>query len=167
MKTRKLIGSSAIVMVMAIAFGFTFHQAPAERFSGVATTAFVDADSLNLKKYEGKVVVLNFWASWSKTSRSENKNIVRVYQKYKMNPKVVFVSVSLDTDKTSWKNAIEEDELSWSEQICDFNKWESRIATKYHVTTLPKTILIDTKGAIALSSARMIDLEGSIDGLIK
>ena len=59
-------------------------------------------DTFNVTKFKGKVVVLNFWASWSKASRLENKNLVRIYQKYKNNNKVVFYSVSLDTDEQSW-----------------------------------------------------------------
>jgi thiol-disulfide isomerase/thioredoxin len=165
MKIRKIIPSAVVFGIMLFSvYGFTFFRpvkipVPSQPLAGI--------DSLDLSKYQGKIVVLNFWASWSKTSRSENKNVVRVYQKYKQNPKVVFISVSLDTDQTSWKNAIEEDELAWPAHVCDFKKYESPIALKYKVNTLPKILLVDTKGAISSSSAKMIDLEASIDALLK
>jgi thiol-disulfide isomerase/thioredoxin len=167
MKSKQLLLSTAGVLVLLVTIcGFTMaRHGNAEEIGQVKAAA--NADSLDLSKHKGKVVVLNFWASWSKTSRSENKNLVRVYQKYKSNPRVVFVSVSLDTDQTSWKTAIEEDELAWPEHICDFKKYESPVAVKYKVNTLPKIILIDTKGAVSQSSSKMMDLENLIDGLLK
>jgi thiol-disulfide isomerase/thioredoxin len=165
MKNKQLLISiSAFSLLMAV-FSFTASHSENSVITSVPDSTS-QADSLDLSKHKGKVVVLNFWASWSKTSRSENKNLVRVYQKYKSNPKVVFVSVSLDTDQTSWKNAIEEDELAWTEHVCDFKKYESPIAVKYKVNTLPKILLIDSKGAISQSSAKMIDVENHIDSLL-
>jgi thiol-disulfide isomerase/thioredoxin len=165
MKTRQILPSLVVFGLMLLSvYGFTFSR---RIIIPEPMKSSAEIDSLDLSKYKGKVVVLNFWASWSKTSRSENKNVVRVYQKYKQNPKVVFISVSLDTDQTSWKNAIEEDELAWPVHICDFKKYESPIALKYKVNTLPKILLVDTKGTISSSSAKMIDLEASIDALLK
>lgn len=127
----------------------------------------VYADSLDISKYKGKVVVINFWASWSKASRAENKNVVRVYEKYRQNSKLVFVSVSLDTDAKAWKSAIEEDEMVWPDHICDFKKYSSPIAAQYGVTTLPKLILIDKTGKTHLSGSKMGDIESAIDALMK
>jgi thiol-disulfide isomerase/thioredoxin len=167
MKTKRLLPISLISGALLILLGsFTFCQ-PVKAPSDEVITKVAVVDSLDLAKYKGKVVVLHFWASWSKSSRAENKNVVRVYQKYKQNPNIVFISVSLDTDRTNWKNAIEEDELSWPEQICDFKKYESPIALKYKVSTLPSMMLVDKKGHIGASSARMIDIENTIDGLLK
>jgi thiol-disulfide isomerase/thioredoxin len=125
------------------------------------------ADSLDMAKYKGKVLVLNFWASWSKASRAENKNVVRVYEKYRQNSKLAFVSVSLDTDDKAWKSAITEDEMAWPDHICDFKKYASPIATQYGVNTLPKLILIDKTGKIHVSGTKMSDIESAIDALMK
>jgi len=168
MKTQKLVPVIlTLSALVALISSFTLSHVKRVEIPVSQAETKMHSDSLNLSKYKGKVVVLNFWASWSKISRSENKNIVRVYQKYKSNPKVVFVSVSLDTDQTSWKGAIEEDELAWPEHVCDFKKYESPIALKYSVNTLPKIMLIDTKGIISSSSAKMVDIENNIDALLK
>lgn len=127
----------------------------------------VYADSLDISKYKGKVVVLNFWASWSKASRAENKNVVRVYEKYRQNSKLAFVSISLDTDEKAWKAAIEEDEMAWPDHICDFKKYSSPPVLQYGVSTLPKLILIDKMGKIHLSGSKMSDIESAIDALMK
>ncbi len=168
MKNRQLLTAGfALSTLLTLVCGFTFSSREGVEIPLKQVESYVYADTLNLSKFKGRVVVLNFWASWSKSSRSENKNIVRVYQKYKQNPNVVFISVSLDTDQTSWKNAIEEDELAWPDQVCDFKKYESPIALKYSVNTIPKILLVDTKGVISLSSAKIIDLENNIDALLK
>lgn len=125
------------------------------------------ADSLDISKYKGKVVIINFWASWSKASRAENKNVVRVYEKYRQNSKLAFVSISLDTDEKAWKAAIEEDEMAWPDHICDFKKYSSPPALQYGVNTLPKLILIDKTGKIHLSGSKMSDIESAIDALMK
>lgn len=125
------------------------------------------SDSLNLAPHKGKVIVLNFWASWSKLSRTENKNIVRLYEKYRQHPRLSFISVSLDTDDKSWKTAIEEDEMAWVDHVCDYKKYQSPIAQKYNVKTIPQIIVIDKTGNIVKTASRMADLESAIDELIK
>lgn len=164
MKTSRLLLSFTCLSLVLLASSFRMRDIKPLTTPDPAGPA---SDTLNLDKYKGKVVILNFWASWSKASRAENKNIVRVYQKYKNNAKVVFVSVSLDTDQESWKTAIAEDELAWVNQVCDFKKYQSPIAMQYGVNTVPRIFLVDAKGHISKSSAKMIDLETSIDALLK
>lgn len=120
-----------------------------------------------MTRYKGKIVVMNFWASWSKASRGENKSLLRVYQVYRLNPKITFVSVSLDTDEASWKTAIEEDELSWKDHFCDFKKYQSPIAIKYAVNTLPRFIVFDSQGKQVYSALNAHDLEAEIGKLLK
>ncbi len=160
--SRQTIFKSAFLLLICSAI-VAFRNQPAR------TTALpkMYADSLDISKYKGKVVILNFWASWSKASRAENKNVVRVYEKYRQNSKLAFISVSLDTDAKTWKAAIEEDEMAWPDHICDFKKYASPIATQYGVNTLPKLILIDKTGKIHLSGAKMSDIESAIDALMK
>lgn len=124
-------------------------------------------DTLDMTRYKGKVVVMNFWASWSKASRGENKSLQRVYQVYRLNPKVTFVSVSLDTDEASWKTAIEEDELSWKDHFCDFKKYNSPMAIKYGVNTLPRFLVFDVQGKQVYSALNAHDLETEISKLLK
>ena len=125
------------------------------------------SDTFDLNKYKGKIVVLNYWASWSKTSRNENKTLLHVYQSFKLNPKVVFVSVSLDIDESSWKSAIEEDELAWKDHFCDFKKYDSPMALKYKVNTLPKFIVFNAAGKQIYSANTTHELEENVSILLK
>ena len=124
-------------------------------------------DVFDLDKYKGKIVVLNYWASWSKTSRNENKTLLHVYQTFKLNPKVVFVSISLDIEEASWKAAIEEDELVWKDHFCDFKKYDSPMALKYGVTTLPKFIVFNGSAKQVYSASNTHELEANVSNLLK
>ncbi len=127
----------------------------------------INGDTLDLNKFKNKVVILNFWASWSRTSRLENKNMVRLYNKYKNNSMVEFVSISLDTDEANWKTAIEEDELTWKNQLCDFKKYESPMAKSFKVSTIPSVFLINKSSTITKSSNKVAEIENEIDALLK
>ncbi len=159
-KSRIFIGCLSALVLLALA---AFKPAAESKI----TPTKVFADTLDLSKFKGKIVVLNFWASWSKISRTENKNIVRVYQKYRQNSKLAFASVSLDIDEKSWKTAIDEDEMVWADHVCDFKKYASPIAIQYGVTTLPKLILIDKTGKVHVTASKMSDIEATLDSLMK
>lgn len=90
--------------------------------------------------------LLNFWASWSRKSREENPELVKIYNKYNKKGFEI-VGVSLDEDNALWKKAVKEDKLSWI-QLCDFKKWESFSAQTYMIKEVPSNILIDREGKI-------------------
>ncbi len=97
-----------------------------------------------VKKHD--YTLLYFWASWSKKSREENPELVRIYNKYNRKGFDI-VSVSLDENKDLWQRAIQEDKLSWT-QLCDFKKWETSSAQTYMIKEVPSNVLIDRDGKI-------------------
>jgi thiol-disulfide isomerase/thioredoxin len=125
------------------------------------------SDSINWSLYKNKVVVINFWASWSKASRAENKNLARIYQKYKNNSKIVFISVSLDTEENNWKSAITEDEMVWENHICDFKKYNSPMVKKYNISSIPKIIVFDKEWTLISSAITVKEIENSLTELAK
>jgi thiol-disulfide isomerase/thioredoxin len=156
----KISISFLILFVSLVLSGFKTKQhsvANTQRFS----------DSINWNLYKNKVVVVNFWASWSKASRAENKNLARIYQKYKNNSKIVFISVSLDTEENNWKSAITEDEMVWENHICDFKKYNSPMVKKYNVSSIPKIIVFDKEGTMISSAITVKEIENSLAELAK
>ena len=140
-----------------------------------------------LSDLKGKVVLLDFWASWCGPCRKANPQVVQLYDKYKSKGFTVY-SVSLDglgqrdklrfgdnpdviesrmqQSKQRWVKAIEQDQLSWPYHVSDLAKWDSAPAATYGVRSIPATFLIDKKGKIAAIKPRKNQLEQEIIKLL-
>jgi len=137
-----------------------------------------DGKNYSLADLKGKVVLLDFWASWCGPCRKANPHVVEVYHKYKDKGFTVF-SVSLDgiderskgrypsddqfkagldQSKKNWIAAIEKDQLEWPYHVSELTKWDTKAAREYGVSGIPKTFLIDRQGKIAVVNPRF-DLE--------
>ncbi|MFA5971080.1 MAG: TlpA disulfide reductase family protein [Lentimicrobiaceae bacterium] len=119
-----------------------------------------------LSSLKGKVVLVDFWASWCGPCRKENPNVVAIYGKYHDKGFEVF-SVSLDKDRDSWLAAIAKDNLIWPNHVSDLKYWKSAGAAAYGVTSIPFTILIDQKGKIVAKKLRGDELENKVKELCK
>jgi thiol-disulfide isomerase/thioredoxin len=111
-----------------------------------------------LKDLRGKVVLIDFWASWCKPCRRENPNLVRTYQKYVADGFDIF-SVSFDKNKDRWIQAIEKDNLTWDSHVSDLQGWQNAAGQQYEISSIPHTILIDKKGEIIATKLRGSALE--------
>lgn len=114
-----------------------------------------EGKNYSLADLKGKVVLLDFWASWCGPCRRENPNVVRVYDKYNSKGFEVF-SVSLDrpNGKDAWVQAIKQDNLKWKYHVSDLQFWQSAPARLYGVNSIPRTFLIDKEGKIAAVNLR-------------
>jgi thiol-disulfide isomerase/thioredoxin len=108
-----------------------------------------------LSSLKGKVVLIDFWASWCGPCRRANPHVVEVYNKYKGKGFDVF-SVSLDRPdgKEAWKQAIEKDGLVWNNHVSDLKFWDSAPAATYGVRAIPKTFLVGKDGKIVAVDPR-------------
>lgn len=118
-------------------------------------------NTLKLSDLRGKVVLIDFWASWCGPCRRENPNVVKTYEKYSKEGFTI-LSVSLDTDKSKWLDAIQKDNLTWANHVSDLGGWNSKIARLYQVSSVPFTVLIDREGKIIKTNLRGEALEGEL-----
>ncbi len=138
-----------------------------------------------LSDLRGKVVLLDFWASWCGPCRKENPHVVEVYKKYKDKGFTVF-SVSLDgvnlqnrsrmdqsaidkaleDAKGNWKKAIKQDALPWENHVSDLQQWDAAPAQVYGVQSIPQTFLLDKEGKIIAMNPRNT-LEQELEKIFK
>lgn len=113
--------------------------------------------SVSLSSLRGKVVLIDFWASWCGPCRRENPNVVKLYDKYKAQGFEI-LGVSLDKTKARWQQAIAADKLTWL-HISDLAGWKSKYAKQYGVSSIPQTVLVDAQGKILARNLRGAALE--------
>uniref|UniRef100_A0AB33JBP4 Thioredoxin domain-containing protein n=2 Tax=unclassified Prevotella TaxID=2638335 RepID=A0AB33JBP4_9BACT len=114
---------------------------------------------------KGKLVVLDFWASWCPDCRKDLPRIVKLWNEYK--DRVTFVGISFDTDKTNWTNAIRKYGLGYV-NVSDLKKMrESAVAKAYGVHWIPSTYIIGKDGKVILGTVMIDKLEKTLSELCK
>lgn len=123
-----------------------------------------EGGTLALSSLKGKVVLIDFWASWCGPCRKENPNVKRIYEKYKDKGFEIY-GVSLDNSASQWKAAIEKDGLGWK-HVSDLGGWQSGAAKLYQVRSIPQTFLLDKEGRIIKSGFRSDELETLLQSIL-
>ena len=111
-----------------------------------------------LSDLRGRVVLIDFWASWCGPCRMENPNVVRVYQKYHDKGFDIY-SVSLDNSREKWIGAIKKDGLVWPNHVSDLRGWSSAGGKLYGISSIPATVLVGPDGTVLARNLRGPQLE--------
>ena len=121
--------------------------------------------NIALSSLKGKIVLLDFWASWCRPCRAENPNVVRLYKQYKDKGFTIY-SYSLDKDAEKWKGAIQQDGLTWPYHTSDLKGWQAAGSAIYNVQSIPQTFLIGRDGNIIDIELRGYELEEKLKELL-
>lgn len=113
---------------------------------------------ISTKDFRGKVLLIDFWASWCAPCRKQNPDLLKVYEEFKNNDFEI-IGVSIDKDLDKWMSAVKKDGLVW-ENVIDTRGQESEILAKYGATnSVPQNFLIDKDGLILAKNISVIDLK--------
>jgi peroxiredoxin len=103
-------------------------------------------DTIRLSSLKGKIVLIDFWASWCVPCRYSNKQLVKLYNKYKDKGFEIY-GVSLDDGKKAWEKAVKKDKITWI-QVNDNSGKDSRIAEEWNIFQIPTSYVMDKDGTL-------------------
>lgn len=124
----------------------------------------MNGKTVSLSSLKGKVVLIDFWASWCGPCRKANKHLVAIYPKLKAKGFEIY-SISIDDDKSDWKKAVAADKITWLQ--VNEKGWEGQVAHTWKIEQIPATWLLDKEGRVVAVDPEGKDLERKINALLK
>ncbi len=131
----------------------------------------MQGDLVKLSQFNGKLVLINFWAAWCAPCRKKAPALREILDKYN---KVEFddgekgfeiLSISLDKNEISWKNSVAKDSIVDFVNVGDMKAWKSPAAIDYSIKKIPTSILIDGDGKIIAINLKPKDLDKKLKKL--
>lgn len=124
----------------------------------------IDGKTLSPAAYKGKVLLIDFWATWCGPCVAEMPNVKNVYAKY--HPQgFEIVGISLDQSRDRLNQYIKSNQIAWP-QYFDGKWWNNDVAVRYGIKSIPTTILVDKSGKIRYKSLRGRQLENAVQQLL-
>jgi len=124
----------------------------------------IKGTKLSPAQYHGKVLLIDFWATWCGPCRAEMPNVKKIYNKYKTRGFEI-VGISLDKSRSDLDRYLVSNSITWP-QYFDGKYWNNDIAHQYGVRSIPTTYLVDRNGKIRYKSLRGAKLEKAVDKLV-
>jgi peroxiredoxin len=120
---------------------------------------------VKLSSLKGKVVLVDFWASWCRPCRASIPAVIKLYEAYKTKGFEVY-GVSIDEKKKSWINAVSQDGINYT-QVNDKAGWYAKVTEVYGVNEIPSTFLLNKNGEVVAVNLEGKELEDKIKELLQ
>ena len=118
---------------------------------------------------QGKITYIDFWATWCGPCCAEIPYVEKLVEKYKDNPKIEFVSISLDNNLNKWHAKLDKDKPQWRQYVIPDN-FHSAFATEYNIRAIPRFMMFDAEGKIITINAERPsapNIEEILNGYLK
>jgi peroxiredoxin len=156
------------ILIVIVFFTVSFHVAAQLQLGDQVyeiTLRDVNRNTLKLSDYRGKVVLVDFWASWCAPCRRANPGLVELYSKFRDKGFEIF-GVSIDDERNAWKKAIKVDRISWI-QVNEAGGWEAPVAVQWKLEQIPASFLIDQQGKIIARDPSKQEIENHLKNLLR
>ena len=120
---------------------------------------------LSADHLKGKVVLIDFWASWCPPCRRDMTSMVEIYKQYK-NKGFEIVGISLDSKADAWAKGVKDLNITWP-QLSDLQGWKNAGAALYGVNSIPHTVLVDKDGTILVKGLHAKEVGEKLKELLK
>jgi thiol-disulfide isomerase/thioredoxin/Tfp pilus assembly protein PilF len=124
----------------------------------------IDGQRISLDELQGKVVLLDFWATWCGPCREALPHMKEIAKKFEGQPLIV-LSVSVDTDENKWRAFVTKNEMSWPQYLD--HGFNGSVARSFNVHAIPHTFTIDADGVLQDEHIGDAAIEGKLKKLIK
>ncbi|MHC4293746.1 MAG: redoxin domain-containing protein [Planctomycetota bacterium] len=123
----------------------------------------LDGKTIDINNYLGKVVLIDFWATWCGPCIYEMPSVIALYNKYH-DKGFEIIGISLDKDLKQLENYLSQNRITWP-QYYDGKGWDNKISSRFGVRGIPATVLIDKNGIVRFTNLRGQYLENSVNSL--
>jgi peroxiredoxin len=124
-----------------------------------------NGDIIKLSSLQGKVVLLDFWASWCGPCRQNNRKMTSLYNQYKDKGLEIY-AVSIDGNKSAWSNAVQQDKSGWLQVIDLKAGYGNELTQTWNLQYIPSTFLLDKEGKIIARGPQKDELENLLKRLL-
>ena len=135
--------------------------------------ATVDGEMMKLSQLQGKLVLINFWASWCAPCRKKSPDLRAIFNEYQDadfedgEKGFEIFNVSLDKNEIGWKNSIRNDSVGDFINVGDMKGWNCTAAKTYNIRRIPTSLLLDGTGKIIAINLHTRDLEKKLKRMEK
>ena len=156
-----------IIVALTLLAANIVSQAQPKKGSKAPEIALPNAkgEVLKLSSLLGKVVVIDFWASWCRPCREANRNMRNLYKKYKDKGLEVY-GISIDDNESAWKYAIEQDKITWLQVLDSEASQGDELTRTWGIRFIPSTFLIDREGKVIAVRPEMDKLDKMLDKML-
>ena len=168
-KQHRVMAGAAVLVLAAVFTSPPGVFGRGEELLGKPPPAFsessVNKGFQSLAAFKGKVVLLDFWATWCGPCVKEMPNVKRLYDRFK-GKDFVLLGISLDSDRSALNSFLRKNGIDWS-ILFDGKGWKNRIAVLYGVRAIPFTVLVDRSGVVRKVGLRGTELENAIAAMLQ